>query len=684
MIFSDKKHGALPICYKSSFQPGKSLLGFVILGVSLLATSAAPYTIDLTAFTAGAGARFTELGNTNSIAGINVAMIGDHNGDGFSDYIISSSEKDSIAVVVMKKNTSNVDLKITNIVSNEFFRVIKGPANSKFGSSLSGIGDINGDGLSDIIIGCSNGEVTGRSTAGFAVVLFGTAGPFKDLVLTSSTTIITTTGFRILGPASGASFVALPLNARGLGDVNGDGVDDFAVSANSYAGTTTMSSAGVVWVIYGPKSGTIDSRPANFGNTAGVYYTGSSPEDFLGYAVAPAGDFNGDGISDFLMCASGGDAPVRNGEGRSAAGYVYLIYGSTSLATTNMFDFKTGSKGVRFLGPSAVASLGYAMSGVGDVNDDGLDDIAIGAPNGDLPDRRDCGIVYVIFGNTGVYTADVDLAVFVASSKGFAIYGNAVSSALATVARAGDLDGDGINDILVGGKHPSNKVHIVYGQREVRAAHVDTATDRVMTIVGVRLAQGLDGGKDVNGDGFPDILFGGNSETPSPFYSTGAVWMVPGPFILPTDSPTLLPTIIPTAPPSMAPTAAPSNPTADPTEMPSAAPSAPPSTAPSAIPTVAPSLDPSIAPTVHPSVPPSVAPSAPTEAPSLVPSVAPSAIPTLAPTVLPSLSPTESPTASPFLMPTAAPSVVPSARPTDAALQNFKLSVNVVQVCLLM
>lgn len=105
----------------------------------------------------------------------------------------------------------------------------------------------------------------------------------------------------ILGPSSSSTeFVALPRSARGLGDVNGDGISDFAISADTY-----LTSGGMVWVIFGKKTPAfenIDTIPANFG-TNGVYFKSADVIHYFGCAVMPAGDFNNDGIADFLIGA---------------------------------------------------------------------------------------------------------------------------------------------------------------------------------------------------------------------------------------------------------------------------------------------------------------------------------------------------------------------------------------------
>lgn len=701
-----------------------------LLGMSLLCATAAPVTIDLADFTSGAGVRF-HGGAPNTVTGYSVSVIGDHNGDGFEDYVFGARGLRK-AVIVMKKNTLYTPMTTESIVSGQYFRVINGPTGSQLGNSVAGIGDINDDGFADVIISATTGDVSGRPKAGYAFVIFGKVGPFTDITVTA-TWAASSIGFMILGSGQNGQLGSFTSTTRGLGDVNGDGIDDFAITDRLYQGTSSKTRPGVVWVILGKKTPaftTIDLLPANFGNS-GVYYTGELDNWNLGFVVMPAGDFNGDGIADFLMGASDAD-PIVNGTSRPNGGVAYLIHGSkTNLATTDMSTFVTGSKGVRFIGATYVGGgqFGRFMSGVGDINGDCIDDIAIGAGYAEppvLPVRNNGGIVYVLYGTTVAFTADYDMNGFDFNSfvHGFAIYGAAAASQIATVAPAGDINLDGVNDMLVGGVSGYSNVVIVYGQNETRTKAVDFEAAEVTTIkfsVGSYIGWAIDGGKDLNGDGIPDVLFGGYNSFVTPesggsvISNAGAVWMLPGPFILPTNAPTTEPSMLPSVYPSEAPTYRPSdaptmNPSASPSFMPSVHPSVDPSfaptgdpsvisslqptaldptvfptTAPSANPSVSPTLlptfDPSNIPTVRPSVVPSVDPSVtPTTLPSLVPSLGPSVSSTVNPTVSPSVVISASPTVTLTLSPTDAPSVVPTMRPTDPADKDFVLSVSIQQV----
>lgn len=678
----------------------KTLLMLTVFGIYLPNLHAAPITVDLTQFSSGvAGGRF--IGPASSNTGTSLSQAGDHNGDGFDDFVFSSALL-AKAVIVMKGNSTYSELDIANIVSDQYFRVITGPTGSNLGSCVGGIGDINDDGFDDVLIGARTAEVSGRGAAGFAFALFGMKGPFTDIAVAADW-IASTIGFVLLGPSSTSLFVGINQSGRGLGDVNDDGVDDFALSARWYPGTTGRNNAGTVFVIFGkttPAFTNIDLLlvPDNFGSSHGVYFTGSAISDNFGIAVKPAGDFNGDGIADFLIGATGFDPPAVNSVARANAGAVYLVHGSaTNLVNTDMLNFVTGSRGVRFLGAAAADAAGNDHGGVGDINGDGIDDIAIGAPYADTLSRSNAGAVYVIYGTTSVFSADVDLLSFVTSSSfGFAIYGRAMDMLLSTIAPAGDINRDGANDILLGGGGGTSRAHLIPGQTTARTTPVDTLTDDVLTFYltdGAFLGLSLDGG-DFNGDGNPDILLSGfraavtpESNTSATLAGAGAVWMISGlslfpsptanpsaapsivPSILPSAMPSFQPSIQPSLQPSIQPSIAPSNtdPTIDPTIAPSAYPSFAPSEPPSVVPSVGPSAQPSQDPSAAPSANPSFSPSArPSVAPSLVPTTQPSLDPTLAPTADPSVKPSTQPSLPPSLSPSTSPSAVPSMDPSAA------------------
>jgi hypothetical protein len=241
---------------------------------------------------------------------------------------------------------------------------------SYLGMSVGSPGYINGDGFDDALIGAPSADSLSRQRNGAIYVIFGCVGPYVDLNVNDFTTDVSR-GFAVYGAVS-LMFVR---NVEGaivrshLGDVNGDGIDDFAFGA-VLAPYATQQRAGAVYLIFGKNSTApvANLDLADLGSN-GVIFGGPYVGAQFGNSVASAGDINGDGINDLIIgcyfCIS------FNGE---EAGIVYLIYGSTSLAGMVMASFVTGSSGVRFFGATSYHRFGFAVSGAGDFNGDGIDD----------------------------------------------------------------------------------------------------------------------------------------------------------------------------------------------------------------------------------------------------------------------------------------------------------------------
>jgi hypothetical protein len=291
------------------------------------------------------------------------------------------------------------------------------------------------------------------------------------------------------------------------GDFNGDGKDDILLGAPLADGPdNARSNAGEAYVIFGPgDGGEIDLAS----NVPDVTIVGANAGDNLGFVVA-AGDVNGDGTDDILVGARFAIPPG----GASGTGEAYVVFGSSSLEGT--VDIGQGQHDFTIAGASAGDYLGYALT-AGDVNGDGIADIitAASAASPD-PDRTHAGEAYVVFGSTGL-GGRVEVA---QRQQDFTILGPEAEGLVANFAAAGDINGDGVDDILLGthlADGPNNdrtdagEAYIIFGQDDLGGTLDLASGDGFVTIYGADAQDWLGFyvvAADVNGDGTADAIVG--------------------------------------------------------------------------------------------------------------------------------------------------------------------------------
>jgi len=399
-------------------------------------------------------------------------------------------------------------------------------------------GDVNGDGIPDLIISAPYTTVGSNAQAGSVYVIFGTRLGFPDPLPLSS--LNGANGFQLNG--AGAS------DDTGFsvatGDVNGDGVADIVIGA--YGATVgANASAGSVYVVFGGRTGANKGAGTAWSScpcllnstflngTNGSEYDGAAAGDLVGYSVA-TGDVNGDGCADIIIGAEG--ATVG---GHASAGSVYVVFGQSSgwPSSAQLLNaaFLNGTNGSEYDGAAASDTTGVSLA-TGDVNGDGYADIIIGADGATVGVTAFVGSVYVVFGKASGWPTSAQLlnAAFLNGTNGSEFdgaYGGSTYTGL--VLATGDVNGDGYADIITSDRHVvGGAFYVIFGKPSgwPTSAQLLNATflngingsefDGTGTVVaGYSAATG-----DVNGDGIADLILSATGD----LGQDGAVYAVFG------------------------------------------------------------------------------------------------------------------------------------------------------------
>jgi hypothetical protein len=382
----------------------------------------------------------------------------------------------------------------TIVVTAADVRLTGGASGDLFGVAMSATGDVNGDGIDDLLVGASGRDTT---DAGAAYLWY---GPIDASSLTYASADADFSG--VAGDALGVAVAMV--------DVDGDGVDDIVVGASGADGGG--SGAGAVYVWRG--SATERAGTASV-SLADIELRGEGAGDAAGAAIARVGDADGDGLDDLLVGAAGADA------GGTGAGAAYLVLSGVATGVTSLADADTV-----FLGEREGEAAGTAVAGAGDVDADGLADLLIGAPYADGV-ATDAGQAYLVYApfRAGIY----DLGKVQTRIQGT----DGRDYAGTYVAAAGDVDADGYADVLVGAPGDDDagtdagKVVLFYGP--VPPARLDLGdADAWFTGEAAGDGAGPVGSGDIDADGWSDVIVGAPSADPGGT-SSGAAYLFYGP-----------------------------------------------------------------------------------------------------------------------------------------------------------
>jgi hypothetical protein len=295
---------------------------------------------------------------------------GDIDGDGLADVAVSAYGRTSLAGAVGIWNSTAIGGGAEVLATTATALITGVTAADNLGYSLAVAPDLDGDGLADLVLGAPASAST--TTPGRAYVFYG-----ADAL--SGTLAASTADVTLTGSANGDRF---GLAVAGLGDMDGDGSNDFAITADK--NDTASTDSGAVYIV--------TTAPTSSGTGAAAaasILTGEVTSDFFGRTVAGIGDINGDGFADLAAGATGYDAGTING-----AGAVYIVYGPPPAGGTtsaSLYD-------ARYVGANGSDAVGYAVSGGGDVDGDGYADFMTSATSWDSFGLLNAGAAWLFYG----------------------------------------------------------------------------------------------------------------------------------------------------------------------------------------------------------------------------------------------------------------------------------------------
>ena len=364
----------------------------------------------------------------------------------------------------------------------------------RFGSKLTGAGDVNADGLADFVVSSPRSDARGNDS-GTAYLFLGPVEASGSAAAADARLLAITAGQQAGGAVAAA------------GDLNADGYGDLIVGApRADAGGTD---AGDAYVLLGPLTGDVVL------NEASLRVIGEISYDLAGVSVAGVPDATGDGVGDLLVGATGyGDGGFQN------RGSAYLVSG----ASTGNVDLSSAQ--ARILGTQRYDRLGSTVAGLADINGDGLGDVASSGVT--YPGNDGVGAVFVFH---GPLTGNVN-----AADASATFLGPAEEAQAGTALAAGDLDGDGYDDLVASAPNHTaaddeeGAVFVVLGPLD--AGRALSEADGIVTgaVRRDRIGDSVDAGPDVNRDGIGDLLIGAvQADTEEAGTDSGQAWLFTGP-----------------------------------------------------------------------------------------------------------------------------------------------------------
>jgi hypothetical protein len=445
--------------------------------------------------------------------GASVSLGGDVSGDGFDEALVGASRHDgdglSKGAAYLMEGDVEGETSADTALATYF-----GEANhDRAGSAVAIVGDTNDDGFDDFVVGAF-AEDAGGAEAGAAYLILGpTSGEFS----------LADADAKFIGEV-GEDHAGLVVAAAG--DTDGDGNADFYVGAPGYDGAS--SEVGATYLIRGPISEDADLSFAD------VRYIGAGSGEESGSSVANAGDFNGDSLSDVII-----GAPNAT-EGGAYVGAAYLVINEYTDGGMSGEPFE-GTIGldeadVRWHGVNGGDQAGYSVSSAGDQNDDGYDDVLIGAPGNDSGGAGS-GAAFIVFGGTSFLCPDgflcaslplADADAKLVGERGDDFAGGAVDG-------GGDVNGDGAPDVVIGSRtedatdSDAGAAYVMFGPL-VGTTDLSESMAKVLGAgAGDWTGAAVSMSGDLNNDSYSDLLIGAPQlDAGADFPDLGAVWVLKG------------------------------------------------------------------------------------------------------------------------------------------------------------
>ena len=404
-----------------------------------------------------------------------------------------------ITYAITCQNVSAVEIVSDTIEINS--NTPSGPALSNsdnFGSSIANIGDLNGDGVTDIAVGAIDDDTGGSNRGAIHIMFMNSNGTVSDTIEINNNT---------LNDSALSNYDYFGTSITNIGDLNGDGVTDIAVGANEDDGGG--SDIGAIHIMFMNSNGTVSDTIEINNNTANG--PALDNDDNFGSSIANIGDLNGDGVTDIAVGAIGDDA------GGSNRGAIHIMFMNSNGTVSRTIEINDNTAN----GPALDNddNFGSSIANIGDLNGDGVSDIAVGAIDDDAGGIVNSGAIHIMFMNTDgsvSKTAEINDN----TANGPVLY--FLDYFGSSIANIGDLNGDGVTDIAVGAVNDdasginSGAIHIMFMNSNGTVSRTieindNTANDPVLGDDDY-FGSSITSIGDLNGDGISDIAVGASGD----------------------------------------------------------------------------------------------------------------------------------------------------------------------------